>query len=71
MGLLSKHSTLKAIAFNGRKANELFLRRIAPRLPADAPCIELLVLPSTSAAHASLSRENKLEVWRAILDFTG
>lgn len=67
--LLSKHRTLRAIAFNGKKASELFRRQIAPNLPTDLTGIKLLSLPSTSAAHASLSRESKLEAWRVILDF--
>ena len=67
-GFLSKHPTIRAIAFNGKKAEKLFLRGIAPKLPETIGNIELIVLPSTSAAHASISRESKLGIWRVLLD---
>jgi hypoxanthine-DNA glycosylase len=70
-GLLSTHPTLKAIVFNGKKAQELFLRHIAKQRHLDATEPALVALPSTSAAHASLSRETKREQWRVILEYLG
>ena len=70
-GLLSAHPTLKAIVFNGKKAQELFIRHIGKQRHLEAAETALVALPSTSAAHASLSRETKCEQWRVILGFLG
>lgn len=68
-GFLSRHRTLKAIAFNGKKAEQLFVREIAPTLTTEITHIEIVSLPSTSPAYASLSRQSKLENWRTVTDF--
>lgn len=66
-GFISRHRSLKAIAFNGRKAEALFLREIA----LDLKGIALVALPSTSPAYASLTRDAKCERWRVLLDYAG
>lgn len=63
--LLEDCPGIEAIFFNGRKAEELFLKRIKPAL-FDVP--ELVCLPSTSPAHASLSRRGKVACWQQILE---
>ena len=63
-GFLSRHPRLGLIAFNGRKAEELFLRLVDVDL---AESLELAGLPSTSPAHAAMSFETKLDRWRGIL----
>jgi hypoxanthine-DNA glycosylase len=65
VALLRRHSSIRTICFNGKKAEEIFRRHLEPDLPrAD---IRLVGLPSTSPAHASLRRAQKLELWRKVL----
>lgn len=64
--LIGAQPTLRAIAFNGRAAATLFERHIALHgLPgADLP---RLLLPSTSAAHATLPVAAKAQHWQDAL----
>lgn len=64
-GLLEREPGIRLLAFNGRKAESLFRRHVLP-LMVD-PAIDQLVLPSTSPAHAVLSRDDKLAIWRDAL----
>jgi hypoxanthine-DNA glycosylase len=67
-GLLEDCPTIEAIALNGGKAQQVFARRIVPGIdPERFGRIEVLALPSTSPANASIPREVKLERWRALL----
>jgi hypoxanthine-DNA glycosylase len=59
------HPGIQRICFNGAKAEALFRKRVSPYLIA-APK-ELVRLPSTSPANASLSLEQKACVWRDAL----
>jgi double-stranded uracil-DNA glycosylase len=69
--LLIRHPTIRAVFFNGSKAEALFRRRVLPRLPDDrAPAIAFLRLPSTSPAHA-IPYAKKLRAWRRIVSFLG
>lgn len=52
---------IKKIFFNGAKSEQLFRKLVLKDLQVD---VEMLRLPSTSPAHASLSKQKKLEVWR-------
>jgi len=61
-----QHPDIKAIFFNGRKAEELFRRLVLPELPTMFQQIERHLLPSTSPANAGMSRLGKLEVWAII-----
>lgn len=69
VALILQLPQLRAIAFNGGTADRLYRRHwadsVAERLGARAPV--LLTLPSTSPAHAALSREQKLERWRELM----
>ena len=70
-GLLDEHPGIAAIALNGGKAQQVFARRIAPGIvPSRRERLAILHLPSTSPANASISRDVKLERWRALLDFS-
>ena len=60
-----EHESIRLIAFNGRKAEELFARLVVPLGIADA--IPRVVLPSTSPAYASLSFSGKVAAWRDAL----
>lgn len=69
-GLLEAQPTIRAIALNGGKAQQVFARRILPAIPAErGDAIAILALPSTSPANASIPRDVKLDRWRALLDF--
>jgi hypoxanthine-DNA glycosylase len=69
-GLLSQHTSIQAVAFNGRKAEQAFYKHIYPQL--DTTLLEALTflpLPSTSPANASIPRPVKLESWKAIQQY--
>ena len=59
------HTQIRLIAFNGRKAAQLFGRFVDPQGVADS--IRRVGLPSTSPAYASLSYSGKLAAWRDAL----
>lgn len=59
------HASIRLIAFNGRKAEQLFARFVESRSVACG--IPRILLPSTSPAYASLSFSGKLAQWRAAL----
>jgi hypoxanthine-DNA glycosylase len=59
------HPSIRLIAFNGRKAEQLFGRFVAPLGIADD--MRTAMLPSTSPAYASLSFPGKLQAWREAL----
>ncbi len=67
--LLDEHAGIRAIALNGAKARQLFHRHVVPRLEC-ARRVELLELPSTSPANASMTRNLKRARWRSLLDWT-
>jgi TDG/mug DNA glycosylase family protein len=52
---------LKVIFFNGKKAAILFKQYVDPAILPSQP--QLLILPSTSPAYATLSKQQKLERW--------
>jgi hypoxanthine-DNA glycosylase len=64
-GLLRKHSGIEVVAFNGQTAAAIFRRHFEPALPR--PGLKLLILPSTSPAHAAMPREQKRKHWRQAL----
>jgi TDG/mug DNA glycosylase family protein len=59
------HGRIRLIAFNGKKAQQLFERFVDPLGIADS--IRRVGLPSTSPAYASLSFSGKLLAWRVAL----
>lgn len=68
--LLDAYPTIRAIALNGAKAQQVFARRIRGRIqPERLAEIQILALPSTSPANASIPRAVKLERWRELLRF--
>lgn len=58
---LDEHLQIGLIAFNGRKAEQLFARFV--ELPGHLD-ISTIGLPSTSPAYASMSFSGKLNAWR-------
>lgn len=61
----ASHQRVERVGFNGRKAEALFHRLVLPTLADNAP--ELVLLPSTSPAYASLTFDEKLTAWRSML----
>ena len=64
-GFLDTHPAMDLIAFNGRKAEQLFARLV--RIPS-ARRLRCAGLPSTSPAYASMTFSVKLAAWRAQLE---
>jgi len=62
---LATHTGIELILFNGRKAAEIFRRRVLPNLVRQD--FRLLTMPSTSPAYAALSYADKLQSWRAAI----
>ena len=60
------HPRIRRVFFNGRKAEEIYRRRVLPELGAEFADIRYECLPSTSPAHAGMPFAKKLERWRRI-----
>jgi double-stranded uracil-DNA glycosylase len=67
--LFARCRHIRAVLFNGRKAEATFRRHVRPNISEALGAIATVTLPSTSPAHASLSRAEKLARWRRMLDF--
>jgi len=68
--LLSRRQTIRAVFFNGRKAEELFDKYLAGELsPSVRQRLHFETLPSTSPANASVRRQTKARRWRNILEW--
>jgi hypoxanthine-DNA glycosylase len=65
-GFFALHPQLRAVFFNGRKAEMLFRKGVAPVLKQRLEGLALLALPSTSPANASVSAAAKREAWQQI-----
>ena len=66
---MSTHNDIQLIAFNGKKAHELFERLVD--IQAIAPAVQQVVLPSTSPAYAMMPYSGKLDAWRNALQDIG
>ena len=66
--LLARFDAPRAVVLNGRKAQASFERFIAPTLRVQRPHIQLLLMPSTSPAHAALSYVDKRRAWSRMLE---
>ncbi|MBT5230069.1 MAG: DNA-deoxyinosine glycosylase [Methylococcales bacterium] len=64
---LTKHPNIRAIYFNGGKAEQVFNRVAKPQLDDQRQLI-FHKLPSTSPAMAMLTKEQKLDQWKVIKD---
>lgn len=65
---VSEYAGIRLICFNGRKAEQLFQRFVLRVEPGGFAGIEFLTMPSTSPAHAALSRDEKYVQWARVLD---
>jgi double-stranded uracil-DNA glycosylase len=60
------YPSLRHVLFNGSKAEQVFRRYVLKNL-LNTATLQLHKLPSTSPAHASLARAQKLAQWQAVL----
>ena len=68
VGFFQQHPLIQRICFNGATAATLFERHATPVLhEAGLLPPERLKLPSTSPAHAGMTRQDKLSAWKAAL----
>jgi hypoxanthine-DNA glycosylase len=66
---ISTHANIRLIAFNGRKAQQLFRKFVRMEDENDLlRHIESTVLPSTSPAYAAMPFSGKLSAWKTALD---
>ena len=68
-GFFEQSPAVKAVFFNGAKAEAVYKKQVLINLPEPWRNIHYQRLPSTSPAHAALSFEDKLAQWRSILPF--
>lgn len=69
-GLIARRPRLLTIAFNGAKAAQAFRAHVLGELDEETRArLTLLSLPSTSPAHASMPRAEKLARWMALRAF--
>lgn len=64
--LFAQHGTIRHVYFNGRKAADLFRRKVLPELAGHSAGMTFATLPSTSPAHAARSYEQKRRAWAVI-----
>lgn len=62
---ITGHPDVRLVAFNGRKAEQLFVRNVGDLLPESR--IARVGLPSTSPAYAAMPFSGKLAAWRSAL----
>jgi len=65
--LFHRQPKIRVVLFNGAKAENEYKRRVLPMLSKEFQFLELIRLPSTSPAMASMKREEKYLVWRDVL----
>lgn len=64
-GFFAEHPQLQLICFNGRKAEEIFIKQMKQHIVPST--ITLCLLPSTSPANTGLTFDQKLAAWRDAL----
>jgi len=65
----SKHKHIKAVLFNGAKAEQLFKKSSLKTLNKEQQDLAYIKLPSTSPAHAAQTFEQKLLQWEIVKRF--
>jgi double-stranded uracil-DNA glycosylase len=61
-----RHPAIRAIAFNGGTATQLFRRHVLPGLAPALQELPMLQLPSTSPANARLRLADKMRAWAVL-----
>ncbi len=65
----SHHLNIRAVFFNGAKAEQLFKRFALPNLGSIQQAFSYQRLPSTSPAHAAMTFEQKMTAWKIIQSY--
>lgn len=55
---------IHTVFFNGKTAESLFKKHVIKNGHINATSYKFIALPSTSPAHASLTREQKIKIWK-------
>lgn len=63
-----QHRHIRTVFFNGARAEKEYNKHVFPLSGIRALDLAYRRLPSTSPAHAAMSREQKLQVWRVVKD---
>ena len=67
---LQQHPDIQQICFNGAKAEQVFNRHVLPMLSEQQRSITRCKLPSTSPAHAAMTFNQKLTLWKQALNIS-
>jgi hypoxanthine-DNA glycosylase len=59
-----QHPKIKLVVFNGGKAEQVFKRYVTPSLNEPFKQLSQTRLPSTSPAHAAMTFDEKLSIWK-------
>jgi len=70
-GFFRRHPQIRAIAFNGGAAAQLFRRHVLPALAPPLQALPMLQLPSTSPANARLTLADKCRAWSVLTAHAG
>jgi len=62
------HREIRTVFFNGGGAERLFNKHVIKNLPEQCTQLTLNKLPSTSPANARLRFNEKLELWRVVME---
>ncbi len=62
------HPRIKSVFFNGKKSQQVYQKKVLPYLPEQVTELQYHVLPSSSPAMASLTRKQKIDQWRLIVE---
>lgn len=62
------HPAVESIFFNGARAEQEYMKHVYPRIADSFSNLQYKRLPSTSPAHAAMSRADKLLYWQAVKD---
>lgn len=64
---LKKHADIHSVFFNGRKAEEVFIKMVKPEISQKFPSLKYTGLPSTSPANASIKIDDKFVKWSGVM----
>ena len=64
--LFERCPDIRNVFFNGAKADELYKKLVLKGLPVKYGYIQYQRLPSTSPAHAAMTKEEKLRQWEVV-----
>ena len=69
-GFFREHPSVELVCFNGKTAQTLYRRLVAPVIENGSNSRTYQTMPSTSPAFAAMSFDQKLDQWRIVREFT-